>query len=116
MNVVEAFENRYPIAISPPIQVGDWVKLGIRIREGEKTRIQPFEGLVIAKKGCANEKRIQVRKVFQNIGIERTFPLRAPCVATIQILKSNQPKRAKLYYLRTRTGRSAMRLRRRRNS
>ena len=123
MNAVEAFDKFYKPRVPNKLtkntaleeawspRVGDWIKLGIQIQEGEKTRIQSFEGLVIAKKGNPQERRIRVRKVFQSVGIERSFPLRAPCIATIQILKSNRPRRAKLYYLRTRTGRAAMRFR-----
>src|SRR5690348_11527667 len=88
----------------PDIRVGDLVRIGVSIQEGNKQRIQPFEGTVIAKHQAGANSTVTVRKTLQGVGVERVFPLYAPCVATVQILRRAQISRSKLYYLRNRTG------------
>ena len=90
----------------PDIRVGDLVRIGVSIQEGNKQRIQPFEGTVIAKHQAGANSTVTVRKSLQGVGVERVFPLYAPCIANIQVLRRAQVSRAKLYYLRNRTGKA----------
>lgn len=91
----------------PDVEPGDAVKVFVRIKEGNKERTQAFEGVVIKKQGCGFKKTITVRRVFQGIGVERVFPLHSPRIESITILRKGKVKRAKLYYLRERTGKAA---------
>ncbi len=86
---------------------GDTVKVHVRIREGEKERIQIFEGVVIAMKRRGNRSAFTVRKVSHRVGVERVFPLHSPSVDKIEVVSSGKVRRAKLYYLRERTGKAA---------
>jgi large subunit ribosomal protein L19 len=86
---------------------GDLVRVHVKIKEGDKERIQVFQGTVIQKRGEGSGKTFSVRKTSQGIGVERTFPLYSPNVAKIEVLKSGKVRRAKLFYLRELTGRSA---------
>lgn len=90
----------------PDVRVGDLVRIGVSIQEGNKQRVQPFEGTVIAKHQAGANSTVTVRKSLQGVGVERVFPLFAPCIATIQVLRRAQVSRAKLYYLRDRTGKA----------
>jgi large subunit ribosomal protein L19 len=90
----------------PIIYVGDTVKVGVLIQEGNKERVQPYEGVVIAKhKGGINEA-ITVRRVFQGVGVERVFLIHSPRIASIKIIRRAKVRRAKLYYLRDRVGKA----------
>jgi large subunit ribosomal protein L19 len=91
----------------PIIHVGDTIKVGVRIREGEKERIQPYEGTVIAMRNGGINETITVRKIFQGVGVERVFLIHSPRIATITIIRRGKARRAKLYYLRDRVGKSA---------
>lgn len=90
----------------PDIQVGDMVRIGVSIQEGNKQRVQPFEGTVIARHQAGVNSTITVRKTLQGVGVERVFPLHAPCITALTVLRRAQVSRAKLYYLRTRTGKA----------
>ena len=90
----------------PEIRVGDLVRIGVSIQEGNKQRTQPFEGTVISQHKAGINSTITVRKSLQGVGIERVFPLHAPCINSIQVLRRAQVSRAKLYYLRNRTGKA----------
>jgi large subunit ribosomal protein L19 len=90
----------------PEIKIGDLVRLGVAIQEGNKERIQPFEGTVIARHLSGSNSTITVRKVLQGIGVERVFPLHAPCLTSIEVIRRADVSRAKLYYLRNRTGKA----------
>lgn len=90
----------------PSINVGDTVKIGVRIQEGGKERIQPFEGTIIAMRNGGINETITVRRVFQGVGVERVFMIHSPVVANIQIIRRGKVKRAKLYYLRDRVGKA----------
>ncbi|MDJ0714394.1 MAG: 50S ribosomal protein L19 [Prochloraceae cyanobacterium] len=90
----------------PEIHVGDTIKVGVRIREGGKERVQPYEGTVIAKRNGGINETITVRKVFQGVGVERVFLIHSPRIANIKIVRRGKVRRAKLYYLRQRAGKA----------
>ena len=90
----------------PDIRIGDLVRIGVSIQEGNKQRVQPFEGTVIARHQGGSNSTITVRKTLQGIGVERVFPLHAPCITSLQVLRRADVSRAKLYYLRNRTGKA----------
>ncbi len=92
----------------PDIRPGDTIKVHQKIKEGDKERIQVFDGLVIAKKhGKGISATITVRKVLQGVGVERIFPIHSPIINKIEIIKRGKTRRAKLYYLRTAKGKKA---------
>jgi large subunit ribosomal protein L19 len=90
----------------PEIYVGDTVKVGVKIKEGNKERVQPYEGTVIAMRNGGINETITVRRVFQGVGVERVFLIHSPRIASIQIMRRAKVRRAKLYYLRDRVGKS----------
>ena len=90
----------------PVIYVGDTVRIGVKISEGGKERIQPYEGTVIGARNGGINETITVRKIFQGVGVERVFLLHSPLVSTIQIIRRGKVRRAKLYYLRDRVGKA----------
>lgn len=90
----------------PVIYVGDTVKVGVRIQEGGKERTQPYEGVVIAKRGAGINQCITVRRIFQGVGVERVFLLHSPRISGITVLRRGRARRAKLYYLRDRVGKA----------
>ncbi|MFH1413669.1 MAG: 50S ribosomal protein L19 [Candidatus Omnitrophota bacterium] len=95
----------------PKFNVGDTVKIMVKIPEGpDKTRLHPFEGLVIAKKGSGLRENFTVRKVSYGEGIERVFPLHSPNIQSVKVLRSGKVKRAKLYYLRGKIGKHATKI------
>ena len=93
---------------TPKFQIGDTVKVAVKIREGSRERIQMFEGTVIAIKGSGISKTFTVRRLSYGVGIERVFPLHSPNVESVQVIRSGKVRRAKLYYLRDRVGKAAM--------
>ena len=99
-------ESTYLKVDLPNIRIGDTLKLGIEIKEGEKTRIQAYEGVVISKKGAGINATVTVRRVMQGIGIERCFLIHSPKVQSIEIKRSFKVRRAKLYYLRNLSGKA----------
>jgi large subunit ribosomal protein L19 len=94
-------------ADAPQFKVGDTVKVHVKIREGEKERIQVFEGTVIARKGSGVAQTFTVRRVSYGVGVEKTFPLHSPNVDKIVVFREAKVRRAKLYYLRSRVGKAA---------
>lgn len=88
----------------PKIAVGDTVKIGVLIQEGNKQRVQPYEGTVISQHRAGINTTITVRRIFQGIGVERIFPLHSPTIQDLQILRRSKVRKAKLYYLRDRIG------------
>lgn len=90
----------------PVIYVGDTVRVGVRIREGGKERVQPYEGTVIAKRHGGINETITVRRVFQGIGVERVFLVHSPRIESIKIIRRGRVRRAKLFYLRDRVGKA----------
>ncbi len=110
MNVLQEIKNaqRKPAENVPKFNVGDTVRVHFRIVEGEKERIQVFEGVVIARKGKESpEAKFTVRRVAYNEGVERVFPLHSPRVEKVEVIREGATRRAKLYYLRERSGKSA---------
>jgi large subunit ribosomal protein L19 len=91
----------------PLFSPGDTVKVHVKVKEGEKERVQVFQGLVIARKGGGPRETFTVRKVSQGIGVERTFPVHSPVLEKIEVERHGQVRRAKLYYLRERRGKAA---------
>lgn len=90
----------------PTLYVGDTVKVGVLIKEGDKERVQPYEGVIIAMRNGGINETITVRRVFQGVGVERVFLLHSPRVANIKVLRRGKVRRAKLYYLRDRVGKA----------
>ena len=90
----------------PDIYVGDTVRVGIKIQEGGKERVQPYEGTVIAMRNGGINKTITVRRIFQGVGVERVFLVHSPRVQSIKVVRRGKTRRAKLYYLRNRVGKA----------
>ncbi len=90
----------------PTLYVGDTIKVGVRIREGGKERVQPYEGIIIAMRNGGINETITVRRIFQGVGVERVFLLHSPRVDSITVLRRGKVRRAKLYYLRERVGKA----------
>jgi large subunit ribosomal protein L19 len=91
----------------PSFRPGDTVRVSVRVREGEKERLQAFEGVVIRRKGGGVNETFTVRKVSNGVGVERIFPLHSPVIAGIEVVREGQVRRAKLYYLRNLSGKAA---------
>ena len=92
---------------APEVKIGDTVKVHVKITEGDKSRIQIFEGTVIAKKHGGISETFTVRRVAHGVGIERVFPVHSPAVEKVELVRSGRVRRAKLYYLRDRVGKAA---------
>ena len=92
---------------APEFNVGDTIRIDVNIREGERERIQQFEGTVIARKGSGVGETFTVRRVSYGVGVERVFPLHSPNVKNITVVRKGRVRRAKLYYLRDRVGKAA---------
>ena len=104
--LIAAFEAEQLKSDLPEIYVGDTVQVGVRIREGNKERVQPYEGVVIAKRHGGLNETITVRRIFQGIGVERVFMLHSPQVASVKVERRGKVRRAKLFYLRDRVGKA----------
>lgn len=91
----------------PVIEIGDTVTVQVKIREGEKERLQAFEGTVIARKGSGISETFTVRRLSYGVGVERVFPIHSPNVASVSVVRKGHVRRAKLYYLRGRVGKAA---------
>ena len=105
-NLIKEFENGQLKKELPEIYVGDTVKVGVKITEGNKERVQPYEGVVIAKRHGGINQTITVRRIFQGIGVERVFMLHSPQVASLKVERRGKVRRAKLFYLRDRVGKA----------
>ncbi len=104
MNIVDKITNRQLRTDIPEFRVGDTVRVNYTIKEGEKQRIQAFEGIVMAKKGASSEETFTVRKNSYGIGVERTFPVHSPRIAELIVIKKGKVRRAKLNFLRGKVG------------
>ena len=107
MNMLEAFTNEQLKAELPVIRIGDTIRVHNRIKEGNRERIQMFEGTVIAKHGGGISETFTVRRVSYGVGVEKTFPIHSPNVDKIVVFREAKVRRAKLYYLRDRVGKAA---------
>lgn len=107
MNALEIISNSSMKEKAPEFNVGDTVKVHVKIKEGDKSRIQIFEGTVIAKKHGGVSETFTVRRVAHGCGIERVFPLHSPVVEKVEVVRYGKVRRAKLYYLRNRVGKAA---------
>ena len=105
-NLIKEFEGEQLKKQLPEIYVGDTVKVGVKITEGNKERVQPYEGVVIAKRHGGLHQTITVRRIFQGIGVERVFMLHSPQVASLKVERRGKVRRAKLFYLRDRVGKA----------
>ena len=107
MDLMKAFTEKQLKAEPPVAQIGDTVRVHVRVKEGSRERIQVFEGTVIAKKHGSLEETITVRRISYGVGVEKVFPIHAPAVEKIELVRHGKVRRAKLYYLRDRVGKSA---------
>lgn len=107
MNVIEALEKEQMRGDIPEFRPGDTVKVHVKIKEGEKERIQVFQGVVIRKRKGNTSATFTVRKVSYGIGVERIFPLHSPIIDKIEIITRGRVRRARLYYLRNLRGKAA---------
>lgn len=107
MNQMQRIEKRFLKPQAPSFEVGDTVRVHVKVIEGEKERIQVFEGVVIGRKGGSNRETFSVRKVSYGVGVERIFPVHSPFVEKVDVVRSGRVRRAKLYYLRSKQGRAA---------
>ena len=107
MDLLKAFTQKQLKAEPPVAQIGDTVRVHIKVKEGSRERIQVFEGTVIAKKHGGIEESITVRRVSYGVGVEKVFPIHTPSLEKIEIVRHGKVRRAKLYYLRNRVGKAA---------
>lgn len=107
MDLIKAFTEEQLKKELPSIEVGDTVRVYNRIVEGEKSRVQIYEGTVIAKRGSGISETFTVRRVTYGVGVEKTFPIHSPNVEKVETIRHGKVRRAKLYYLRDRKGKSA---------
>jgi len=104
MNFIKQIENQYKKKDSPEFKAGDTVKVHVKIKEGDKERIQVYQGIVIQRKGDGLGESFTVRKISSGIGVERVFPLHSPNVAKIETLRKGRVRRSRIFYLRDLTG------------
>lgn len=105
--MLKTIESKYLVDKLPEFRAGDNIRVHVRIKEGDKERIQVFQGDVIAKKGKGINGTFTVRKITSGIGVERIFPLHSPNITKIQVMRKGDVRKSKLYYLRGRTGKAA---------
>ncbi len=107
MELMQLFTQKHTKPEPPVANVGDTVRVHIRVREGNRERIQTFEGTVIAKKHGDIKESITVRRISYGVGVEKVFPLHSPIIEKIETIRRGKVRRAKLYYLRDRVGKKA---------
>jgi large subunit ribosomal protein L19 len=106
MNAIRSIEEGFKKQ-TPSFNVGDTVKVHVKVVEGDKERLQPYEGVVIARKGSGARETFMVRKISFGVGVERIFPVHSPSIDRIDVIKRGDVRRAKLYYLRGKKGKHA---------
>lgn len=107
MNIIEAIEQDYKRDDLPAFNVGDTLKVYIKIKEGNKERVQMFEGFVLKIQNGGLSQTFTVRKISSGVGVEKTFPMHSPVIEKIEVVKRGSVRRAKLNYMRERTGKAA---------
>lgn len=107
MSLIQAVEEQHLRKDLPPFRPGDTVKVQVRVVEGDKERLQAFEGICIRRRGGGLSATFTVRKVTYGVGVERTFPLHSPSIDRIEVLRQGEVRRAKLYFLRKLKGKAA---------
>ena len=107
MDLMPSFTQKHLKAEPPVVTVGDTVRVHLKVKEGNRERIQIFEGTVIAKKHGGIEETFTVRRISYGIGVEKVFPLHAPSIEKVEVVRHGKVRRAKLYYLRDRVGKAA---------
>ena len=107
MNLMQAFTEKHKKAETPNVAIGDTVRVHLTVKEGNRERIQVFEGTVIAKKHGGIEETFTVRRISYGIGVEKVFPVHAPSIEKVEVVRHGKVRRAKLYYLRKRVGKAA---------
>ena len=106
-NIIDQLEREAMKESIPEFSIGDTVKVFVKIKEGDKERIQAYEGVVIARRNGGIRETFVVRKISNGVGVERTFPLHSPLIAGVEVVRKGKPRRAKLYYVRELTGKAA---------
>ena len=106
-NIIDQIEKENMKESIPEINIGDTVKVSVKIKEGDKSRIQAYEGVVIARKNGGVRETFTVRKISNGVGVEKTFPIHSPLIAGVEVVRKGKPRRAKLYYVRNLTGKAA---------
>ncbi len=104
--IMRSIEAEFLKSDLPELYIGDTIKVGVKIKEGEKERVQPYEGIIIARRNSGINETITVRRVFQGVGVERVFLLHSPKVDSISVIRRGKVRRAKLFYLRDRVGKA----------
>ena len=107
MHVFIETQKEYLRTDIPPFRAGDTLRVNVRVKEGEKERLQAFEGVCIAKRGSGVSETFTVRKIFNGVGVERIFPIHSPMLGDVHVVRRGRVRRAKLYYLREATGKGA---------
>lgn len=107
MDIMRALEQEQLRTDLPFLSIGDYVKVHLKIKEGNRERIQVFEGTVIAKKGSSLKETFTVRRVSYGVGVERILPVHSPKISKIEVVRKGKVRRAKLYFLRERVGKAA---------
>ena len=112
MNLIETLEREAIDALTkdkpvPEFRPGDTLRVGVKVIEGDRTRVQAFEGVCIARRGSGVSETFTVRKISNGVGVERIFPVHSPMLADIQVVRRGRVRRAKLYYLRNVSGKAA---------
>jgi large subunit ribosomal protein L19 len=110
MNIIETLEAEQIVKLGktiPPFQPGDTVQVNVKVVEGERSRVQAYEGVCIARSGGGIQESFTVRKISYGEGVERVFPVYSPMIESIKVVRTGKVRRAKLYYLRDRRGKSA---------
>lgn len=107
MDLIKVLEQQNLKAEAPKVEIGDTVRVHIKVKEGNKERVQVFEGTIIAKKHGGVEETFTVRRISYGVGVEKIFPVHSPNVVKVELVRKGKVRRAKLYYLRDRVGKAA---------
>ena len=107
MTIIEQINKENIKSEVPKFNVGDTVRVSVKVIEGTRERIQAYEGIVIAKRGGGISETFTVRRISFGVGVERTFPIHSPLIASVEVVRKGKPRRAKLYYVRNLTGKAA---------